>query len=73
MDRSLTFNIWNEIKQYADEYAASDRPLPLDEECEEWLRALLRRCGTVLTDDAFDFYAAELCRMIEDRRAEKAS
>jgi hypothetical protein len=71
MDRTVTFDIWDEIKQYADEYAESDRPLPLDEECEEWLRALLRRKGTALPADAFDFYAAELCAMIEDRRAKR--
>jgi hypothetical protein len=72
MDRSVTFSIWDEIKHYAEQYAESDRPLPLDEDCEQWLRALLRRTGTTLREDAFDFYAAELCAMIEDRRAKRS-
>lgn len=72
MERSLTFNIWDELKRYAEQYAKSERPLPLDEECDEWLRALLRRSDTALPADAFDFYSAELCAMIEDRRNEKA-
>ena len=68
-----TFNIWDELKQYADKYAESDRPLPTDEECAQWLRSLLRRSDKELPEDAFDFYSTELCAMIEDRRNEKAS
>lgn len=69
MKRSITFNIWDEIKQYAETYAKSGRPLPLDDECDKWLCALLQRNDATIPDDAFDFYSGELCALIEQRRA----
>jgi hypothetical protein len=65
---SITDSLSNELKAYAVEYARSDRPLPLDDECDDWLRTLLRREQIFLPPDAFDFYSAELCNMVAEYR-----
>jgi hypothetical protein len=65
--------LWTELKAYAADYAKSGRPLPLDEECEEWLRRMLRREGLELPRDAFDFYSAELCNLVVEYREKRSS
>ena len=68
-----SFTIWQELKAYAQTYADSDRPLPIDSECERWLRQIIQQNvdQVRLRDDAFAFYAAELCAMITDLRRER--
>ena len=63
--------VWEELKRYSFEYARSDRPLPIDAECEEWLQAILNRHDIRVTTEAFDFYTSELCAMIEDHRNQR--
>ena len=65
-----TFSLWDEIKAYAKRYAESDRPLPWDHECEQWLEEIVARTlrGQGIGRDAFEFYARELCAMIRDFR-----
>jgi hypothetical protein len=67
-----TFALWNEIKAYAKRYAESNRPLPLDSECEIWLGAIIaaRLPDARLRKEAFEFYSVELCAMIADFRSE---
>jgi hypothetical protein len=67
------FALWTEIKAYAKRYAESDRPLPLDAQCEMWLEAIIRSrlVEERLRSEAFEFYAAELCAMIRDFREER--
>ena len=67
-----TFSLWDEMKTYARQYAASDRPLPVDAECELWLEQIVARSlhGMTLQREVFDFYAGELCAMIRDFRDE---
>lgn len=66
--QSTTFVVWDELKRYAFEYAESDRPLPIDKDCEDSLQAILDRHDVRVTAEAFDFYTGELCAMIEDHR-----
>jgi len=68
---SGTFTLWEELKAYAKSYADSDRPLPVDGQCEQWLRALLDRHidARYAAGEAFDFYSAELHAMVEDYRS----
>lgn len=67
---SGTFTLWEELKAYAKSYADSDRPLPVDPICEQWLRALLTRYIDVryAGAEAYDFYSAELHAMVEHYR-----
>lgn len=65
-----TFTLWDEMKAYAKTYAASDRPMPFDAECQRLLQEMI---GRNLPDvhfrhKAFEFYAVEMCRMISDLR-----
>jgi hypothetical protein len=69
MDRAA-LQLWEDMKAYAADYASSDRPLPVDEECEMWVRGTLRRSGIdSLKPDALEFYVSELCEMIRKQRA----
>ncbi len=70
-----TFTLWDEMKTYAKTYAASDRPLPVDAECERLLQEMIGRNlpEVHFRDKAFEFYAGELCKMINDRREEHVS
>lgn len=67
-----TFSLWDEIKAYAREYAASGRPVPCDGEYEAWLRAHVARnlSGNPERAEAFAFYAQELEAMVRDFREE---
>ncbi len=70
MMRNRNDDLWSDLKAYAAEYARSERPPPIDEECENWLREALRRHNLTLPSDAFEFYSNELCALIEDYRRE---
>jgi hypothetical protein len=65
-----SFSLWDEIKAYARQYAVSNRPLPMDAECELWLERMVGGSlrGEPLGREVFDFYARELCAMIRDFR-----
>lgn len=66
-----TFWLWDELKAYARDYAATDRSLPIDVECEIWLERLLveRLPQTNLNGEVRRFYTQELCAMITACRA----
>ena len=58
------------MKVYAKTYAASDRPMPVDAECERLLQEMILKNlpDPHLRDKAFEFYAVEMCRMISGLR-----
>ena len=65
-----TFTLWDEMKAYAKTYAASDRPMPVDADCERLLQEMIVKNvpDAHFRDKAFEFYAVEMCRMISDLR-----
>lgn len=69
-----TFTLWAEIKSYARDYAASDRPLPWDKECQLWLKAHVFRGlnGDPGRHEAFEFYAQEIKNLIRSIREHRA-
>jgi hypothetical protein len=65
-----TFALWDELKAYAHEYVASERPEPIDAIAEGWLRATIASALLLenAPDGVFDYYRNELCVMIADHR-----
>jgi len=68
MSSRLPPTLWNDLKTHAAQYAASDRPLPVDEECERWLLDALASHGLHASERTIEFYSSELCALIEDYR-----
>lgn len=62
--------VWERVKQTASRYASMDLRLPTEDECAEEIERILRSVygPDRIPVEAFDFYVAELCAMIEDER-----
>ena len=74
--RKSTDELWQRLKFEAQEYAASDRPLPDDNECSETVaRVVKEMMGSIdaISSEALEFYSTELCAMAEDLRKQQSA
>ncbi|HEV3153350.1 MAG TPA: hypothetical protein VGZ02_06085 [Candidatus Baltobacteraceae bacterium] len=74
--RKSTDELWQRLKTEAQEYAASDRPLPDDGECAETVaRVVKEMMGSIdaISSEALEFYSTELCAMAEDLRKQQSA
>jgi hypothetical protein len=58
---------WERLKIAAAKWAASENPIPENGECRKIIMAECR--GIRLTDEVLDYYTAEFCRMVQEKRA----
>ena len=57
---------WGRLKNAAAKWAASDLPDPQDEDCRKIVVAEAH--GLRLRDEILDYYVAEFCRMVAEKR-----
>lgn len=68
-----SFIFWEDLKAYAEAYALSTRPLPLDNAAFAWLKRHLRLAfiGERVPNEAFDYYFRELDVMVKRLRQQR--
>ena len=68
-----TEQVWRRLKQWAQDVANSDAPLPRDDECKKQAERIANEVMGSLPERAIEFYGTEACTMIDELRRTRSS